>query len=208
MRDAVARRRPREDGTPAVGAASTLRSALDPGKQWSPDHVIEGDNQGLRLSARHVSVDLHDFLADAEEAGRAAEEGREAEARALLSDLLAEHAGEAFEDDPYETWASEVRDHVRAVRVQSLRTAARLAGRAGDIDDAVVHLVRLLAVDPYDEPAHQLLVTVLVRARRHGEARRAFDRWTRANLEIGAQPPDPARFFSGSDASSDSSVRL
>ena len=161
---------------------STLRTALDPGKDWPPDYVIEGDKQGLRLSGRHVSVDLYDFLADAEEAARFAEEGRNEEARSLLADLLREHAGEAMEDDPYETWATEVRDNVRAVRVQSLRIAARLAGRAGDIDDAVVHLVRLLSVDPYDEPAHQLLVTVLIRARRHGEARRAFNRWSRANL--------------------------
>ncbi len=171
---------------------SSLRTALDPERRWPADHFIGGDRHGVRICAAHVSVDLQDFLADAEEAGRLTSTGEEQDARRLLAEVLAEHAGEAFEDDPYDIWATEVRDHVRAVRIQSLRTAARLAGRAGDIDDAATLLVRLLAVDPYDEPAHRLLVSVLVRTRRHGEARRAFDRWTRATVEVGATPPDAA----------------
>ena len=36
-----------------------------------------------------------------------------------------------------------------------------------------------------------MLVAVLVRARRHGEARRAFERWSRAMAEVGAEAPDP-----------------
>jgi hypothetical protein len=35
-----------------------------------------------------------------------------------------------------------------------------------------------------------MLVAVLVRAGRHGEARRAFDRWHRAMAEVGAAEPD------------------
>jgi DNA-binding SARP family transcriptional activator len=151
---------------------------------------VAADTQGIRLRSSHAGLDLLDFLDDAAEAARLADEGDEGGARQLLAELLAGYRGEAFEEDPYETWAEDVRQHVRAAWVQSLRLAARLAGRAGDIDVAVTCLIRLLAADPYDEPAHRMLVAVLVRAGRHGEARRAFDRWHRAMAEVGAAEPD------------------
>ena len=171
---------------------SSLRSALDPGRLAEVEHFIAGDASGLRLSGNQIQIDLRDFLADADEAARLADAGEEASARRLLAEVLAEHVGDAFEDERYEAWTGEARDNVRAVRIRSLRLLARLAGRAGDIDEAVTSLVRLLGIDPFDEPAHQLLVAVLVRAQRHGEAQRAFDRWTRATLEIGVRPPDPS----------------
>ena len=170
---------------------STLRGALDPAKRHATEHFVGADNQGVRLVLGNATLDLLDFLDDAVEAGRLADDGEEEAARQLLADLLAGYRGEAFEEDPYETWAADVRDHVRATWVQSLRLAARLAGRAGDIDAAVTCLVRLLAADAYDEPAHRMLLAVLVRAGRHGEARRAFDRWTRSMADVGAEPPDP-----------------
>ena len=169
---------------------SSLRAALDPGRLEDAEHFIQGDASGLRLSGSQIQIDLRDFLADADEAARLADVGEEASARTLLAEVLSEHVGDAFEDERYEDWASDARDNVRAVRIRSLRLLARLAGRAGDIDEAVTALVRLLGIDPFDEPAHQLLVTVLVRAQRHGEAQRAFDRWTRATLEIGVRPPE------------------
>jgi DNA-binding SARP family transcriptional activator len=71
-----------------------------------------------------------------------------------------------------------------------VRRLATLLSRAGRGSEAVGILVRLLAVDPYDEQVHRRLVTGLVRAGRHGEARRAFDRWCLAMREIDAPLPD------------------
>lgn len=168
---------------------STLRGALDPGKHHAPDRFVAADAQGVRLSLSAATLDLIDFLDDAVEAARLADEGDEGASRQLLGDLLDGYRGEAFEEDPYEAWADDVRHHVRATWTQSLRLAARLAGRAGDIDAAVTCLVRLLAADGYDDPAHRMLVAILVRAGRHGEARRAFERWSRAMAEVGAPLP-------------------
>jgi DNA-binding SARP family transcriptional activator len=69
-----------------------------------------------------------------------------------------------------------------------------LAVRPPDGRPADTHrlLVRLLAADPYDEQAHRALVASLVRSGRHGEARRAFRRWTAAMRSIDAPVPDPA----------------
>ena len=66
-----------------------------------------------------------------------------------------------------------------------------LQSRDGRGAEALGIFVRLLAVDPYDEQMHRRLVTGLVRAGRHGEARRAFDRWCQAMQEIDAPLPDP-----------------
>ena len=170
---------------------STLRSALDPGRREPAEHFITAGENGLRLAENHVQVDLSEFLADAQEGARLAERLDETGARHLLARTLNEHRGDPFEDDPYEPWALQVRDYVRAVRAQSLRLLARLAGRAGNIDEAVTWLEQLLGLDPFDEPAHRLLVGVLVRSGRHGAARHAFERWTRANREIGVPVPDP-----------------
>jgi len=51
-------------------------------------------------------------------------------------------------------------------------------------------LVRVLRDDPYDEDAHRGLVRALMRRGRHGEARRAFERWAEAMREIDAPSPD------------------
>lgn len=56
-------------------------------------------------------------------------------------------------------------------------------------DGPASYLWRLLVVDPYDEPAHRTLVTVLVDAGWHGEARRSFARYGAAMAAIGARPP-------------------
>ena len=87
--------------------------------------------------------------------------------------LEAAYRGDAFDDEPYEDWADALRELVRAGWLRALRELARLHRRAGQLDQAVTVLVRLLAADPCDESAHRALVDVLLQARRHGEARRA-----------------------------------
>ena len=76
--------------------------------------------------------------------------------------------------------------------LRALRDLARLYRRDGDADRAATALVRLLDADPYDEWAHRALVGTLVGAGRHGEARRAFDRWVGAMRAIDAPTPDLA----------------
>ena len=89
------------------------------------------------------------------------------------------YRGEAFEDES-EEWADGLREEVRAAWARSVRRLAILQSREGRGAEALGIFVRLLAVDPYDEQVHRRLVTSLVRAGRHGEARRAFDRWCQA----------------------------
>ncbi len=170
---------------------SVVRGVLDPAKAWEPDHYLRADLTGLSLDLSHATVDAIDLLRDTAHADQLARSGEEARARVLLAEVDAGYPGDAFDEEPYEAWANALREETRAVWMRALRTAAELARRAGEHDQAITTLVRLLAADPLDESAHRLLVGVLVEAGRHGEARRAFDRWGRAMRSIDAPgPPD------------------
>ena len=57
---------------------------------------------------------------------------------------------------------------------------------AGDVDAATRHYLRVLERDPYDEPAHLGLVGSFESARRHGEARRAYQLYCARMDAIGA----------------------
>jgi DNA-binding SARP family transcriptional activator len=116
--------------------------------------------------------------------GRLYEQG-DAQARPVLRSAIAPYGGDAFADDPYPDWTATLREHVRAAHLRALRTLARLARRAGDVDEAVARVLELLELDPYDEAAHADTVAVLTTAGRHGEARRARDRYADAMRALG-----------------------
>ncbi len=169
---------------------AAVRGVLDPTKAWPPDRFITADQHGIRLNLGPVALDADLVLRDAAHAAALADGGAIDEAREVLAHVDAMYRGEAFEDEP-EEWADGLREEVRAAWVRSVRRLAALQAQAGRTPDTLGILVRLLAVDPYDEQVHRRLVNGLLRAGRHGEARRAFERWRQAMDEIGAPGPDP-----------------
>jgi DNA-binding SARP family transcriptional activator/tetratricopeptide (TPR) repeat protein len=171
---------------------ATVRGVLDPDRSWPADRHILAEATGLRLDLRHVAVDADDLIHDAELAAALVDGGQEGRAAELLADLDARYAGDAFEDDPGQEWAEELREEARSAWAGSVRRLVSLRGRSGRAGDTHRLLVRLLAADPYDERTHRLLVRVFTRTGRHGEAQRAFERWSRAMQEIDAPLPDPA----------------
>jgi DNA-binding SARP family transcriptional activator/tetratricopeptide (TPR) repeat protein len=169
---------------------TTVRGVLDPGKAWPPDRYVVADQDGLRLDLRTVVLDADLLLRDAAHAVELLDAGEHDRAREVLAHVDALHRGPAFEDETDE-WAEVLRDEVRVAWSASVRRLAALRSREGRGGEALGILVRLLAVDPYDEQVHRRLVTGLVGAGRHGEARQAFERWSRAMREIDAPAPDP-----------------
>jgi DNA-binding SARP family transcriptional activator/ATP/maltotriose-dependent transcriptional regulator MalT len=176
---------------------SVIRTVLDPAKLWPADHHVRADAVGVSLDLDHVVVDAEELQRDAAHAAALARAGEPERAREILAEVDAAYRGDAFDDEPYEDWAQGLREETRAAWLRALRQLAGLAARAGDADQAVAALVRLLAADAYDEPAYRALVGVLSGAGRHGEARRSFDRWTQAMRSIDASTPDPGLLKSG-----------
>ncbi|WP_433796675.1 tetratricopeptide repeat protein [Actinoplanes sp. CA-252034] len=175
---------------------SVVRTVLDPARRWPTDHHVRADLAGISLDPGHVAVDVEELLSDAAHAALLIRTGDRAHAREVLVELDELYRGDAFSDEPYEQWADGLREEARAVWLRALRDLAGLSRAAGDLDQAVTYLVRLLAIDAYDETVHRNLVEVLVRAGRHGEARRAFDRWCQAMRSIDAPVPT-ARVLAG-----------
>ncbi|MDN5795181.1 MAG: hypothetical protein L0H79_05445 [Intrasporangium sp.] len=171
---------------------ATVRGVLDPGKCWPPDRYIAAGQTGVRLDLSRVALDADALIRDAAYAAELVEAGDGDRAREILTSIDTRYGGDAFEDEPAEQWADGLREEARSAWVRSVRSLALLHGRAGRGGEAVGLLMRLLIVDPYDERVHRRLVTSLSRSGRHGEARRAFERWVEAMSAIDAPLPDAA----------------
>lgn len=163
-------------------AASTVRTVFDPTHANPPDHYLKAD--GDVLSLNHVVVDVDRFLDSAQVGLTLARSGEHAAAREYLNDAELSYAGDLFEDDPYADWMVDLREKARLTYLEVARWLADDAGRRGDRDAQARYLLRILERDPYDEPAHLDLVTLLARAGRHGEARRRYQLYTRCMDEI------------------------
>jgi len=156
-----------------------VRTMLDPARA-SADSVVVADPASIALDVRRVTVDVLSFVAEAEHGLRLLARGETAVAALVLAAAERAYTGDVFADEPYDDWAVPVREEIRAVYLRVVRALADLARESGDTGAAVGYLHRILAKDPYDEPAHRTLVETLVGAGSHGEARRAFQRYADA----------------------------
>jgi ATP/maltotriose-dependent transcriptional regulator MalT/DNA-binding SARP family transcriptional activator len=170
-------------------ALSVLRGVLDPGHAHPPEHFLRASRDAVALEVGRMVVDCDGFLAEAEAGLSAAREGRD-EALELLEAAEAAYAGDFLEEDLYEDWATGPREEMRATYIAVARTLAELAGEPRI---AARYLLRVLGRDRYDERAHLALVSALLRARAHGDARRAYRAYMTRMEEIGVEPaPFPA----------------
>ncbi len=174
---------------------ATVRGVLDPGRRWPADRYVAGDHRGLWLEPQHVAVDAYVLLEDADHAAALASSAagpHEVVAATRALDAVDRgYVGDAFEDEPDEAWADPLRESVRAAWIATVRLLATLRTRQGQPSQSHALLQRLLVVDPLDEQVHRLLVRSLCRTGRHGEARRAFDRWAGVMADLDAPAPDP-----------------
>jgi DNA-binding SARP family transcriptional activator len=168
-------------------ALSTIRSVLDPEKRFGPEHFVSADRSAIRLDLANVSVDVEMFLAQAAEGLALRRDGRAAEAAGPLAAAEAAYAGDFLEEDADESWAVGLREEARATYLAVARVLAEDAAASGDQDGAARYLLRILERDLYDEQAHLGLVSSLVAAGRHGEARRRFRAYCSRMDEIGVE---------------------
>ncbi|GGQ82925.1 hypothetical protein GCM10010166_61380 [Couchioplanes caeruleus subsp. azureus] len=169
---------------------SIVRGVLDPAKAVAADHYLAADQASVALDLSRLQVDVVDFLAHVAHGRRLAEAGAWAEARTVLAAADARYRAEAFEDEPYAHWCGPFREETRAAHLGMLRILAQATQATSGPDAAVGYLLRLLEHDPFDESGHRALVHALVAAGRHGEARRAFERYAAAMRAIDVRPPD------------------
>lgn len=172
-------------------ALSTARSVLGAGR---PSVLTEGET--VRLDPE-VSVDVLSFLGDAQRGLQGWRLSR-AEAWPLLRGAEAAYTGDFLEEDPYEEWASELREEARLTYVQVATVLAGHTEAEGEHITASRYCLRILERDQYNEPAHLALVRALAAAGIHGEARRRYRTYVARMAEIDIEPrPFPDAVGSG-----------
>jgi ATP/maltotriose-dependent transcriptional regulator MalT/DNA-binding SARP family transcriptional activator len=177
-------------------ALTTVRSVLDPERRFPADHFVVADKSSVRLELRNLVVDVEDFLATVAAGFALEREGHSDEAFSLLRAAEELFAGDFLEEDAYEEWAMPLREEAQATYISVARALARVSASSGEHDAAVRHFLRILERDSYDEEAHLGLVSTLVAAGRHGEARRRYRTYVARMDEISVE----AASFPGSSA--------
>jgi DNA-binding SARP family transcriptional activator len=167
-------------------ALSTVRSVLDPQKEFGQEWFVGGDRNAVWLQTENVELDVSRFLELTADALSRRGFG-DPEAVALLRRAEAAYEGDFLEEDVYEDWSTSLREEARAAYLDVARALAEDAAAEGDGDAAARYFMRVLEKDPYDERAHLGLVAALGRAGRHGEARRFFRAYCMRMEEIGVE---------------------
>jgi DNA-binding SARP family transcriptional activator len=170
-------------------ALSIVRTVLDPARQHGTQHFVTSEGDSVWLNLDRVVVDVEGFLRTGPAALVAAAR-RPAGDDALVGLEAAEamYAGDFLEEDPYEDWATGLREEAKSLYGELGRELALLAFRGRRYDAAVRYGLKILSRDPYDEVAHLLIVRALAMAGRHGEARRRYRTYVAALEDIGVVP--------------------
>lgn len=168
-------------------AVSTVRRALDPDRVLPVDALVRADAGSLRLMTDSLDIDVEAFLARAT-AALAAHHDNRPEASALLFDAASAYRGEALPDEPYVSWADNLRTTASSAYSAVLRTIAARAAADGDPLSESEALRRLIELDPYDEPAHLGLIEALRSLGAHGQAQAARKRYLAHMTDLGVRP--------------------
>ena len=162
---------------------SRLRSVLGPQR-------IPRSDAGYQLLADWIDLDIANNLATAASRRLAAQ--NYASARLAAEAALALMRGELLADEPDSPWADEERAAVARLAIDVRRTAARAALAVGDYAAARDLSEAVVAADPYDEGALQVLMAALANSGQPGTALATFARARKRLREDLGVDPSPA----------------
>lgn len=157
---------------------------LSPGEQGSgagpaaePAAVLLYESGRCRVDWRALAwVDADEFARCVEQGRRLAREGRAEDAAAHFARAVDLYRGDFLGEDPHEEWAEAEREMLRGLALEALEWLSRHAAGGGDHGRAVALLRRALALDPYREDLHRLLMIELVESGRRAEALQQYRR--------------------------------
>jgi DNA-binding SARP family transcriptional activator len=134
-----------------------------------------GSADALRLDGDTVALDPDRVEVDAAALERALREAPPGELVAALAgyggDLL---AGLRVQEPPYEEWLAAERERLRECALDGLARLLAHQRARGDGEGAVQTALRLLALDPLQEPVHRTLMRLHVALGRRGDALRQY----------------------------------
>lgn len=149
---------------------------------------LVSEAHAIALDPTRVEVDVVRFEA------RVAEGTPEA-----LAAAVALYRGDFLEglslDEPwFEEWLVTERERLRELAIETLARLVAWQSDAGDVDAALVTALRLLALDPCQEPVHRTLMRLYVRQGRRGAALRQYQACVDVlRRDLGAEPEADTR---------------
>lgn len=134
-------------------AASTVRRALDPSANLPKDTYLESSGPLVRLNIERIDLDVESFLAQASTAlsSTTPDEDR----GKLLTEALRIHRGDVLMNEPEELWAQELQREVHVAFFAVCHALAEISAARADQLTRLDCYRRILAVDPYDQRAHE-----------------------------------------------------
>jgi DNA-binding SARP family transcriptional activator len=169
-------------------ALATIRSVLDPAKEFPSDHYVRAEGDAVLVDPSTVTADVDRFVSMADAALQELRRSPGSRAASMLAAVESAYTGDVFEDDPYIDWFVPLREEARATYLNITRELASLRVASGDLDDAIRLLLRVLEREPYDESAHLALVAALAGVGRHGDARRRYQHYADRMRELELEP--------------------
>src|SRR5215469_9834817 len=126
------------------------------------------DGETVALDPDAVRIDVHEFQQRAAEVNPAAS----AEASALYQGDFLE--GLVVQEQPFEDWLLGHRERLHEMALKSLATLLSHQRVAGSTDLAIQTALRVLELDPLQEPVHRVLMQLYVETGRRGSALRQY----------------------------------
>lgn len=168
---------------------STLRRHLDPDRERARALVVT-ESEAYRFATELVSLDLDRFDELLE---RSAHEPTH-RARASLEQALDFVRGEVLEDEPYATWALDVRGSYQGRVLGARLEAADAALAERDFMPALVHAEEGAALDRFSERAYRIQMLALFALDRSHEALSRYREFrNRLDEELGLEPTAETR---------------
>jgi len=166
-------------------ARASLRQAL-----FSIRKALGESDSALRQEGDSLALDPDNVEVDAARFERAVKEGTpEALARAIelyRGDLL---AGFVVDEAPFEEWVLGERERLRELALEALARLLAHQRKTGATEPAILTALRLLAIDPLQEPVHRTLMRLYMEAGRRGTALRQYQQCVSAlSHELGVEP--------------------
>src|SRR5262249_20194067 len=181
----------------AVGSLQTfvsnLRRHLDPDREWARALVVT-EPEAYRFATELIALDLDRFDELLE---RSAGEPT-TKARRSLEEALALVRGDVLEDEPYSTWAADLRGTYQGRILGAHLEAAEAALAELDFAAALAHSEAAAALDRFSERARRLAILALYALGRQHDALARY-RAFRALLdqELGLEPTPETRAVEG-----------
>ena len=163
-------------------AISTIRTALDPGKQHPRGEFVRLAPHSVSLNLTFLDVDCEEFL----EKAQRVEPDAPIE---FLTRIIDSYKNGFLADEPYAAWAETLRREVDVVFGRTAHLLARKFEEQSQFSQAANLYRRLIAVDEFDQTAHEGLVRTLQALGAHGQARDAHEAACTTFAELGIDFP-------------------